>query len=150
MKFWIDEAPTSSAEGRTSSLGDDMPPRVPPTHVPVPPFPSLSAREGERAPPSPERREGTPPDQAAQGRGPGNERPQTPRIPPEDNVPKGCSLHSMEQWREWFCKGADMTSPAEYEAALCQLEDNPVQCQYSRRTLDTLLFGRCEVPYCYR
>ena len=27
--------------------------------------------------------------------------------------------------REWFCKGADMTSPAEYEAALCQLEEDP-------------------------
>ena len=28
----------------------------------------------------------------------------------------------MELLREWFCKGADMTSPSEYEAALCQLE----------------------------
>ena len=27
--------------------------------------------------------------------------------------------------REWFCKGADMTSATEYEAALCQLEDDP-------------------------
>ena len=35
------------------------------------------------------------------------------------------SLHSMEPLREWFCKGADMTSAAEYEAALCQLEDDP-------------------------
>ena len=31
----------------------------------------------------------------------------------------------MEPLREWFCKGADMTFPAEYEAALCQLEDDP-------------------------
>ena len=31
----------------------------------------------------------------------------------------------MELLREWFCKGADMTSAAEYEAALCQLEENP-------------------------
>ena len=51
-------------------------------------------------------------------------RPQpTPRIAPEDNVPKGCSLLSMETLREWFCKGADMTSPAEYEAALRQMEE---------------------------
>ena len=49
----------------------------------------------------------------------------TPRISPEDNVPKRCSLQSMEPLREWFCKGSDMTSPAEYEAALCQLEENP-------------------------
>ena len=61
---------------------------------------------------------------------PGNERsqhrtPRTPRVPPEDNVPKGCLLHCMEPLREWFCKGADMASPAEYEAALCQLEDDP-------------------------
>ena len=48
-----------------------------------------------------------------------------PRTPPEDQVPKGCSLHSMEPLREWFCKGADMTSAAEYEAALVQLEDEP-------------------------
>ena len=120
----------------------------------MPPLPSLSARDGERAPPSLERRERPPHDQLGQDRGfgygspdfgggvhfdeetcerghiPGHERsqhrtPQTPRIPQEDNVPKGCSLHSMEPLREWFCKGADMTSPAEYEAALCQLEENP-------------------------
>ena len=47
------------------------------------------------------------------------------RTAPEDQVPKGCSLHSMEPLREWFCKGADMTSAAEYEAALVQLEDEP-------------------------
>ena len=47
------------------------------------------------------------------------------RVPPEDQVPGGCSLHSMEPLRECFCKGADTTSPAEYEAALCQLEDDP-------------------------
>ena len=38
---------------------------------------------------------------------------------------KGCSLLSMEPLREWFCKGTDMTSPAEYEAALCWIEDDP-------------------------
>ena len=51
--------------------------------------------------------------------------PPAPRIPPEDNVPKGCSLQSMEPLREWFSKGVDMASPAEYEAALCQLEEDP-------------------------
>ena len=47
------------------------------------------------------------------------------KTPPEDQVAKGCSLHSMEPLRDWFCKGADVTSAAEYEAALCQLEDDP-------------------------
>ena len=52
--------------------------------------------------------------------------PMTPRIPPEDNVPKGCSLQSMEPLREWFCKGA------EYEAALSQLEEDPPDiCQFN-------------------
>ena len=36
-----------------------------------------------------------------------------PRIPPEDQVPRGCSLHSMEPLREWFCRGADTTSAAD-------------------------------------
>ena len=48
-----------------------------------------------------------------------------PRTPPEDQIPRGCSLHSMEPLRDWFCKGADMTSAAEYEAALVQLEEDP-------------------------
>ena len=64
------------------------------------------------------------------GHVPRNERsprrtPQTPRIAPEDNVPKGYSLQSMEPLRKWFCKGADMTSPAEYGAVLRQLEEDP-------------------------
>ena len=46
-------------------------------------------------------------------------------VPPEDQNPKGCSLHSMEPLRDWFCKGADMTSAAEFEAALCLLEEDP-------------------------
>ena len=59
----------------------------------------------------------------ARERVPHVERPTPPRIcypktPPEDQIPKGCSLHSMEPLREWLCKGADMTSAAEYEAAL--------------------------------
>ena len=48
-----------------------------------------------------------------------------PKTRPEDQIPKGCSLHSMEPLREWFCKGADMTSAAESEAALVQLEEEP-------------------------
>ena len=61
---------------------------------------------------------------------PNDERATPPRTnqsktPPEDQVPKGCSLHSMEPLRDWFCKGADVTSAAEYEAALCQLEEDP-------------------------
>ena len=48
-----------------------------------------------------------------------------PKMPPEDQSPRGCSLHSMEPLRDWFCKGADMTSAAEYEAALVQLEEDP-------------------------
>ena len=63
----------------------------------------------------------------------------TPRIPPEDHMPKGCSLLSMEPLREWFCSGADMTSPAEYEAALCQIEYDPPDIrQYSDNTHSSL------------
>ena len=47
------------------------------------------------------------------------------RTPPEDQIPRGCSLHSTEPLRDWFCKGADMTSAVEYEAALVQLEEDP-------------------------
>ena len=46
----------------------------------------------------------------------------TPKIPPEDHVPD--SLLAMEPLHEWFCKVADMTSPAEYEAALCKIESD--------------------------
>ena len=76
-------------------------------------------------------------DESRRERFPDNERatpPQVnqPRTPPEEQNPKGCSLHSMEPLREWFCKGADMTSVAEYEAALCQLEYDPPDIrQYS-------------------
>ena len=48
-----------------------------------------------------------------------------PRFFAEHSIPKGCSLQSMEPLRVWFCKRADMTSPAEYEATLCQLEEDP-------------------------
>ena len=71
---------------------------------------------------------------------PNAERSSPPRIsqtrtPPEDQIPRGCSLHSMEPLRDWFCKGADMTSAAEYEAALVQLEeDRPDIRQYNVNT----------------
>ena len=45
--------------------------------------------------------------------------------PPEDQNPRGCSLHSMEPLRDWFCRGADMTSASEFEASLCLLEEDP-------------------------
>ena len=42
-------------------------------------------------------------------RTPNNERVTPPRMnqsrtPPEDQNPRGCSLHSMEPLRDWFCK----------------------------------------------
>ena len=157
VRFWVDEAP-SSPEG-SKSHGDEE-------HI----NPLVSARDVNRAPVTPERRERVSPVQETLDRNrsrgspdfgggvgyheddghhrghipqgdrdsvhyrehiPESNRPSPPRpsnqsrTPPEDQVPRGCSLHSMEPLREWFCKGADMTSPAEYEAALCQLEDAP-------------------------
>ena len=50
--------------------------------------------------------------------------PRLYNTPPEDQNPRGC-LHSMEPLRDWFCKGADMTSASEFEACLCQLEEDP-------------------------
>ena len=122
--------------------------------ITLPSAPSLTMRNGEQAQTSPERSERPPQDHVGQGRGIGFGSPGfgggayfdeeahevgTPlkrrtrniglrlehRLHPEDNIPKGCSLQSIEPLREWFCKGADMTSPAEYEAALCQLEEDP-------------------------
>ena len=154
VKFWVDEAPTSP-EGSRSHVDEE------------PPSPLVSARDVNRTPLTPERRErvsleyenrksrrnrsrGSPhfgggvnyqdtdvhlrghiPENhqdVASNRGHIPERNRATshsRVPQEDQVPRGCSLHSMEPLREWFCKGADMTSPAEYEAALCQLEDDP-------------------------
>ena len=61
---------------------------------------------------------------------PDNNRESPPRIrqantPPEDHNPRGCSLHSMEPLRDWFCRGADMTSASEFKASLRQLEEDP-------------------------
>ena len=79
----------------------------------------------------------------------------TPQIPPENNIRKGCSLQSMEPLREWLCKGADVTSPAEqYEAALCQLEEDPpdirqVNVNIREEEMDTFVLGGCEVSHDY-
>ena len=51
--------------------------------------------------------------------------PQPHRVPPEDQVPSGCSVLSMEPLREWFCRAADMTSPLDIEAAISQFERDP-------------------------
>ena len=126
VKFWVDEAPSSAARERSSPLDEELPTHASYPREPVPPFPNLSARDGAQAPPSPERRERLPQDHTGQGAGfspgsrdfgggvrfedgdmyergriPGSARSQTkmsnaPRIPPQDNVPRGCSLHSME------------------------------------------------------
>ena len=41
------------------------------------------------------------------------------------SVPEDVLCNPWNLLREWFCKGADMTSPAECEAAWCQLEEDP-------------------------
>ena len=95
-------------------------------------------------------------DELRRERFPDNSRESPPRTrqnytPPEDQNPKGCSLHSMEPLQDWFCKGADMTSAAEFEAALCQLEDDPPDIREYNvnirgREMDTLFFGRGQIP----
>ena len=125
VRFWVDEAPSSPEDSRS--------------HVEEELTTSLAnARDVSRAPMTPERRDrsrGSPDfgggvgysDNGGHHRGvieslstiqkhiPENDRPSPPRspnqprIPPEHQVPRGCSLHSMEPLREWFCKGADVT-----------------------------------------
>ena len=79
------------------------------------------------------------------------ESPPRPRLyntPPEEQNPRGCSLHSMEPLRDWFCKGADMTSASEFEACLCQLEEDPPDIrdynnnEHKRRKVDSLHLRR--------
>ena len=118
VKFWVDDAPSNLSENR-SQAGEDAPP-VSTHHAGIPPFPNLSARD-RRTPASPERRERPSQDQGTQDRsygqgspdfgggvgyfsdnmnrgGPIPENARTTPIPriPEDNVPRGCSLQSME------------------------------------------------------
>ena len=142
VKFWIDEAP-GSPEGGRSHADEDVPlasTRDPSRASMTPERSDRDRRSHDQEVPDRNHSRGSPDfgggveyhnnDTHYKGHIPESIRapvrtPVTPRIPPEDNVPKGCSLHSMEPLREWFCKGADVTSPAEYEAALCQLEDDP-------------------------
>ena len=85
---------------------------------------------------------------------PGDQAGHTPRIEsppnrPQQNRPPSTpeslqktmylrgAHESTEPLHEWFCKGADMTSPAKYEAALYQLEEYPPDiCQYNDNIRD--------------
>ena len=140
-----ESAPSNPTEGR-SQVGEEAPSRVSPHREGIPLFPNLGAGDVSRALTSLERRDRPPQDQGqtrSHGQGspdfgggvgyhddgmyrggpiPENARSPTramltPKIPPKDSVPKGCSLRSLEPLREWFCR-PDMTSPAECEAAL--------------------------------
>ena len=133
VRFWVDEVPLSTLEEGPSQRRerDDLPSETN-GRDPERRSPDFGGGTGyqehdpthrERVPlrgNSPDARERIP---HVEGSTP--PRVSYPRTPPEDQVPKGCSLHSMEPLREWFCKGADMTSAAEYEAALVQLEEEP-------------------------
>ena len=133
VKFWVDEVPLSTSDEGLSQrrertnpvcgpIGRDTERRSPDFGGGVD-YQEFDSPNRERLPPgggSPNVRERVP---NAEGSAP--IRVSYPRTPPEDQVPKGCSLHSMEPLREWFCKGAARTSAAEEEAALVQLEDEP-------------------------
>ena len=71
-----------------------------------------------------------------------------PPVPPEDQVPSRCSLMSMEPLRAWFCRGADMTSPAEFEAVAGGF--SPKHQGHKRQHLggkvDQFLAGRGSIP----
>ena len=69
VKFWVDEASSSPTDESMTPRSDETSSHVPPTHSSAPPFPSLNARSGERAPPSPERRGRPPHDHSSQGSG---------------------------------------------------------------------------------
>ena len=122
----MDETSSQTSEP-TTPRGDETSSRVPPVQSSAPPFPSLSARSGERNTPSPERWER----QLHEGVGSGSpdfnggvrfddeecEREHIPvyerspsrvplitQIPPEDSMPKGCSLQSIEPLRNGSAK----------------------------------------------
>ena len=133
VRFWVDEVPLSASEENPSQRrerdipaceanGRDTERRSPDFGGGVD-YQEYDSASRERIPlggSSPDVREHIP---NVEGSTP--PRMSYPRTPPEDQIPRGCSLHSMEPLREWFCKGADMTSAAEYEAALAQLEEEP-------------------------
>ena len=112
VKFWVDGAPSSPADGGASFVGEEAPIRASYPHAATPPFPNLSAGDdfggGVRFDDDDAYERGHIPESVRSH----TRTPQTSQIPPEDNVPRACSLHSMEPLREWFCKGADMTSRA--------------------------------------
>ena len=67
--------------------------------------------------------------------------------PPEDQSPRGCSLHSMEPLRDWFCRGADMTSASEFESILAPVRGQSarhsgLQRKHKGRKMDSFLFRR--------
>ena len=133
VKFWVDEVPLSaSEEGPSQRRERDAPTCEANGREPERRSPDFGGGTGYQEP-DPINREriplgGSPPDvreRIPNVEGSTPPRMSHPRTPPEDQIPKGCSLHSMEPLREWFCKGADMTSAAEYEAALVQLEEEP-------------------------
>ena len=117
VRFWVDEVPFSAAEESPSqrrerdvlvseTIGRD-PERGGPDFGGGVDYHEHEASHRERIPLG-----GIPND--GRERVPNVERslpPRTncPRTPPEDQIPRGCSLHSMEPLRDWFCKGADMT-----------------------------------------
>ena len=126
VRFWVDEAPIpdestsgSRALGSTEQRGMDTPARrttgiggsrESPDFGGGVGYHDLDTPRRERL--SDEARDSPP-------------RNRQSNVPPEDQNPRGCSLHSMEPLRDWFCRGADMTSASEFEAALCQLEEDP-------------------------
>ena len=126
VRFWVDEVPIqdegasgSRAPGPTEQRGLDAPARRPigaGSSRGSPDFGGGVDYHDQETP----RRERLP-----EGTRESPPRSRQNNTPPEDQNPRGCSLHSMEPLRDWFCKGADMTSAAEFEAALCQLEDEP-------------------------
>ena len=126
VRFWVDEPPSrdvSSSDIRTS----------PPTENRNPETPVRDHGRGGCSRESPEFGGGVDYhdlDPPRREQLPENHRESPPRsrqtnIPPEDQNPRGCSLHSMEPLRDWFCRGADMTSASEFEASLCLLEEDP-------------------------
>ena len=124
VKFWVDEVPLSASEEGLSQRrerdnpiceanGRDTERRSPDFGGGVD-YQEHGSTNRERIPlggSSPDARERVP-----HVEGPTPPRMSYPKTPPEDQIPKGCSLHSMEPLREWFCKEADVTSAAEYEA----------------------------------
>ena len=102
-----------------------------------------------RAPASPERRDRPPLDQSGQDRGYGHGSPDFSggvgfhddgtynRGPIRENAwSQTRSPHSQRLffavYGAWFCKGADVTSLAEYEVALRQLEEDPPAVRHIR------------------